>query len=362
MHLYQKFISRHVAVIVVGSMVPCILAYATTPKPQTAITEMEIATQSEATQDESIIIEKNRKQAELKAMVLQLAKRGTSQEKAASPNYRKIGFTYTEDMYLQLSGNDVVPDDWEEEMDPLMENLIEEENTFTEESNTDDGANEKAWEPVNALDASRYAWAIASTDELPEALDAARAAQKRLGFPYSQPRRDSGIAYDCSSLVYWAYRDAGVNIDPVNCHTAASIAEYLEANGKGIDAGDLKAGDLIFYSYKQNGRYKNISHVAMVCDNGLMVQASSTLGRVVMSEISLSKAVSIARPVTEHIETKTIADATPSEALDISIDQEEPVTATEEAVTGPAASPVVGATQETEGYGPGYVSQSTETQ
>ena len=72
MHLYQKFISRHVAVIVVGSMVPCILAYATTPKPQTAITEMEIATQSEATQDESIIIEKNRKQAELKAMVLQL--------------------------------------------------------------------------------------------------------------------------------------------------------------------------------------------------------------------------------------------------------------------------------------------------
>lgn len=218
MHLYQKFISRHVAVIIVGSMVHCILAYATTPKQQTTIMETESATPSEVMPDESTIMEKNRKQAELKAMVLQLAKRGTSQEKTASPNYRKIGFTYTEDMYLQLSGNDVVPDDWEEEMDPLMENLIEEENTFTEESNTDDGANEKAWEPVNALDASRYAWAIASTDELPEALDAARAAQKRLGFPYSQPRRDSGIAYDCSSLVYWAYRDAGVNIDRKKDH------------------------------------------------------------------------------------------------------------------------------------------------
>ena len=37
----------------------------------------------------------------------------------------------------------------------------------------------------------------------------------------------------------------------------------------------------------------------MVCDGGLMVQASSTLGRVVMSEISLAKAVAIARPVSE---------------------------------------------------------------
>lgn len=366
MRPYQKFISRHVAVIIVGSMVPCILAYATTPKSQTSNATAKIATSSEAvqveSQDDPAIMEKSRKQAELKAMVLQLARRGTSQEKTASPNYRKIGFTYTEDMYLQLSGNDVVPDDWEEEMDPLMEGLIEEENAFAEESNTDDGANEKAWEPINALDASRYAWAIASTDELPEALDAARAAQKRLGFPYSQPRRDSGIAYDCSSLVYWAYRDAGVNIDPVNYHTAASIAEYLEANGKGIDAGDLKAGDLIFYSYKQNGRYKNISHVAMVCDNGLMVQASSTLGRVVMSEISLSKAVAIARPVAEHVESETIADATPSEVSEIPITSEEPEITAEESVVGPAASQVVGATQETEEYGPGYVPLPTETQ
>lgn len=362
MHLYQKFISRHVAIIVAGSMVPCILAYATTPKPQAAIIEAETATQSEATQDEPDATEENRKQAELRAMVAKLAKRGTSEEKSITPNYRKIGFTYTEDMYLQLSGNDEVPEDWEEEMDPLMEGLIEEESTFAEESNTDDGANEKTWEPVNALDASRYAWAISSTDELPEAMDAARAAQKRLGFPYSQPRRDSGIAYDCSSLVYWSYRDAGVNIDPVNCHTAASIAQYLESNGKGVDAGDLKTGDLIFYSYKQNGRYKDISHVAMVCDGGLMVQASSTLGRVVMSEISLSKAVAIARPVTEHVETEAAVDATPSEASGMPAATEEQATITEETAPDQTDSPVVGAVQETEGYGPGYVTQPTETQ
>ena len=263
-----------------------------------------------------------------------------------------------------------------------MEGLIEEEAEFTEEAGTDDGADEKAWEPVNTLDAERYAWATGSTEELPVALDAARAAQKRLGFPYSQPRRDSGIAYDCSSLVYWAYRDAGVNIDPVNCHTAASIAEYLEGTGRGVDAGDLKAGDLIFYSFKKNGRYKNISHVAMVCDDGLMVQASSTLGRVVMSEISLSKAVAIARPVSEttsewqpDAQTATGSEAAQAEALtgtpagEVTEAMEVQETAAE---YGPGFSLPAGETDnikvsepETQEYGPGFVIEEgseTETQ
>ena len=260
-------------------------------------------------------------------------------------------------MYLQLSGSDTVPEDWQEEMAPLMEGLIEEEAEFTEETDTDDGADEKAWEPVNALDAGRYAWATDSTEELPVALDAARAAQKRLGFPYSQPRRDSGIAYDCSSLVYWAYRDAGVNVDPVNCHTAASIAEYLEGTGRGVDAGDLKAGDLIFYSFKKNGRYKNISHVAMVCDGGLMVQASSTLGRVVMSEISLAKAVAIARPVSEittegqlDVQTATGSEATRTETLT--------GTSAEEVTETMGVMEVQETTAE---YGPGVLSQERKT-
>ena len=282
-----------------------------------------------------------------------LSDRGTDRERAAE-DYRKIGFTYTEEMYLQLSGSDTVPEDWQEEMAPLMEGLIEEEAEFTEEAGTDDGVDEKAWEPVNSLDAGRYAWATGSTEELPVALDAARAAQKRLGFPYSQPRRDSGIAYDCSSLVYWAYRDAGVNIDPVNCHTAANIAEYLEGTGRGVDAGDLKAGDLIFYSFKKNGRYKNISHVAMVCDGGLMVQASSTLGRVVMSEISLAKAVAIARPVSE---------ATVEGQLDaqIATDSEAAQAETFAGTSAGEVAEVIEAQETTAEYGPGVLSQEGET-
>ena len=311
-----------------------------------------------------------KRKAQLSGMFRALSDRGTDRERAVG-DYRKIGFTYTEEMYLQLSGNDTVPEDWQEEMAPLIEGLIEEEAEFTEEADTDDGADEKAWEPVNSLDAGRYAWATGSTEELPVALDAARAAQKRLGFPYSQPRRDSGIAYDCSSLVYWAYRDAGVNIDPVNCHTAASIAEYLEGTGRGVDAGDLKAGDLIFYSFKQNGRYKNISHVAIVCDGGLMVQASSTLGRVVMSEISLAKAVAIARPVSETAGDgqPDVQTATSSEAAQMEVPAGTPVEEVAEAPeteaeVGPGvplqteeADGVNAAESETQEYGPGFVTE-----
>lgn len=315
-------IKRNVALLLSVSFLPCFLAYGITPQtPKEDETAVVAEADAKEVAETGADTEAVKRKAQLSGMFRALSDRGTDRERAVG-DYRKIGFTYTEEMYLQLSGNDTVPEDWQEEMAPLMEGLIEEEAEFTEEAGTDDGVDETAWEPVNSLDAGRYAWATGSTEELPVALDAARAAQKRLGFPYSQPRRDSGIAYDCSSLVYWAYRDAGVNIDPVNCHTAASIAEYLEGTGRGVDAGDLKAGDLIFYSFKQNGRYKNISHVAMVCDGGLMVQASSTLGRVVMSEISLAKAVAIARPVSEattegqpDAQTATGSEAVQMEAL-----------------------------------------------
>lgn len=357
-------IKHNAALLFSLAFLPCLLAYGITPQTPK---EEKVATVSEAEVEETMRtgkdIEMAKRRAQLKSMFRALSDRGTDRERAVG-DYRKIGFTYTEEMYRQLSGNDTVPENWQEEMAPLMEELIEEEAKFTEEADTDDGVDEKVWEPANAIDAGRYAWATGSTEELPTALDAARAAQKRLGFPYSQPRRDSGIAYDCSSLVYWAYRDAGVDIDPVNCHTAASIAEYLEGTGRGVDAGDLKAGDLIFYSFKKNGRYKNISHVAMVCDGGLMVQASSTLGRVVMSEISLAKAVAIARPVSETTDEEQLdaKTATSSEADQAEMLVETPeveVVETQETTAeyGPSV-PVQAATEpETQEFGPGFVTE-----
>ena len=58
----------------------------------------------------------------------------------------------------------------------------------------------------------------------------------------------------------------------------------------------LLPGDLIFYSYEKNGRYRNISHIEMYVGNGKNVSASSSYGRVVHYDYHTSCTALIARP------------------------------------------------------------------
>lgn len=50
----------------------------------------------------------------------------------------------------------------------------------------------------------------------------------RVGYPYSQEYRDSGNYYDCSSLAFYAWKSAGVNISHGGSTTAAEEAKGLE--------------------------------------------------------------------------------------------------------------------------------------
>lgn len=250
---------------------------------------------NEAANETEIETESIRERAELMARVKHLA--DYTRDGEANPDYRKIGYVYTEEMYYKLTGATELPDDWTDQMGPLMRGVIMEEDRFVETLQTDDGAAQAQWMPASSINASMYQTAAYTGTVQTAAIRAVQAAQRKLGYPYSQTRRDSGIAYDCSSLVYWSYLEAGVNIDPGGGHTAASIASYLESTGRGISGGDLQPGDLIFYSYKKNGRYKNISHVAMVAGNGMIVHASSSQKMVVMGSLTLDRAVAVARPV-----------------------------------------------------------------
>lgn len=255
-------------------------------KPEGAVPEPEAETQAISP----------RERAELMAKVKHLSDYG--KEDDTNPDYRQLGYVYTEEMYYKLTGATKLPDDWTEQMGPLMRGIIKEESSFVETLQTDDGNAQAQWHPEDLIDFSLYQTG-AFTEENPSTggMAAVQAAQRRIGYPYSQARRDSGIAFDCSSLVYWSYLETGVNIDPVGGHTAASIAQYLENTGRGITGGDLMPGDLVFYSYKKNGRYKNISHVAMVAEGGMMVHASSSKKMVVMSGLSLNQVVAICRPL-----------------------------------------------------------------
>lgn len=122
-------------------------------------------------------------------------------------------------------------------------------------------------------------------------------ALHRVGYPYSQEKRNSGSYYDCSSLAYYSWKDAGVDISYGGATTAAAEAQGLDQAGKTVSFDQLQPGDLIFYSFAGNGRYKNISHVAVYVGNGRVVEAlNERLGVVYRDVKSTGKIVMIGRP------------------------------------------------------------------
>ncbi len=112
-----------------------------------------------------------------------------------------------------------------------------------------------------------------------------RYALSKVGYPYSQDYRDSGSYYDCSSLAYYSWRAAGVDISYGGATTAAAEGQGLDNAGKTVSYEEIQPGDLIFFSYCNNGRYKNISHVAIYAGNGKVVEAANERIGVVYRDV-----------------------------------------------------------------------------
>lgn len=97
---------------------------------------------------------------------------------------------------------------------------------------------------------------------------------------YSQPKRTQKRYVDCSSYVWRVYKQAGFTLgSKYYPPTAAEEARFLSKKKRlsaptksRIDA--LKPGDLLFYSSKKNGRYKNITHVELYVSSGASLGAS----------------------------------------------------------------------------------------
>lgn len=106
-------------------------------------------------------------------------------------------------------------------------------------------------------------------------------ALSRLGDPYSQPKAGQGDYTDCSYLVQWCYRQLGISLP----RTAAAQGEYCIDNGLTISKSDLVPGDLVFWSFENNNRFMNITHVGIYAGDGMVVDASSTRGQVVYRKL-----------------------------------------------------------------------------
>lgn len=130
-----------------------------------------------------------------------------------------------------------------------------------------------------------------------KAKDACEFALRRVGYPYSQDLRHSGTHFDCSSLVYYAWLDAGVDISYAGATTAGYEAQGLANANKTVVYEEMKPGDLIFFSYEETDGYLDISHVGIYVGNGKMVDARGTAYGVVYREVPNNGAiVMIGRP------------------------------------------------------------------
>lgn len=122
-------------------------------------------------------------------------------------------------------------------------------------------------------------------------------ALSKVGYPYSQALRDSGTHFDCSSLAYYAWRNAGVNIAYQGSNTAAYEGKLCYDNNWLVHYDEMQPGDLIFYSYEKNGYFMNISHVAIYVGDGKVVEAANTrIGVVYRPVQGKSSIVMIGRP------------------------------------------------------------------
>lgn len=105
--------------------------------------------------------------------------------------------------------------------------------------------------------------------------------------------------FDCSSLAYRSYLQAGIDISNGGVYSAAEEC-YSMVQADKIIEGDLKPGDLLFYGGSDNGRYLGVYHVAIYVGkiNGVdkMVEARGTSWGVVYCDVRTNNVVKIARP------------------------------------------------------------------
>ena len=120
----------------------------------------------------------------------------------------------------------------------------------------------------------------------------AELAMTKIGCRYSQEKRYQEGYYDCSSLVQRLYQEAGITLPA----TAAAQGKYCYDNAMIINKKQLKPGDLIFYSYEENGEFRNISHVAVYVGDGKMVHAANPSRGVVLDPLRTNSVVFYARP------------------------------------------------------------------
>jgi hypothetical protein len=108
-----------------------------------------------------------------------------------------------------------------------------------------------------------------SGDAVPESVieEVIAHAETQLGVPYVWGGTTPDVGFDCSGLLQWAFREAGVSIPRVT-HDQWNAGQRVEFD-------DLERGDLLFWRTDPTAP-DYISHVAIYLGDGMMLEAPRT--------------------------------------------------------------------------------------
>jgi len=113
------------------------------------------------------------------------------------------------------------------------------------------------------------------------AMRAIAAAKTQIGKPYKFGAESPGVAFDCSGLTEWAYRQAGINLPRTAAQQQAATTPITKAQAK--------PGDLVFYGHPAHhvgiylgaGKYLEAPHTgAKIKITGIGSDSSMNFGRV----------------------------------------------------------------------------------
>ena len=111
-----------------------------------------------------------------------------------------------------------------------------------------------------------------STDVATVQSQVAATASQMVGVPY-QYGGFTPKGFDCSGLVYYSYREAGLTVP------RTSGEQFKAANR--VDLEDVRPGDLLFFA-----RRRSVDHVAIYLGDNQFVHAPSTGKRVSVARMS----------------------------------------------------------------------------
>jgi len=104
-----------------------------------------------------------------------------------------------------------------------------------------------------------------------------RTARLMIGAPYKWGGKSPNTGFDCSGLVWFAYRQHGISIPRISWQQFGA--------GHPVRRSELRPGDLIFHKVDKSGKSL---HVGLVTDRGTFVHAPSSGKHVMESSLSNS--------------------------------------------------------------------------